>query len=926
MFKRNCINLFSIMLVTIFSALAASPVFSQATSFTYQGKVTEGGIPANGNYRMIFTLYDSPIVGAGNQIGQPTAEIDAQIINGIFSVQVDFGANVFDGNPRYLEISLKPRSSQDPFTTLSPRQPITATPYAVRSLAATHATTSDTANFATTADDTNKLGNIPAAQYVITTDSRMSDARVPLPGSPNYIQNTINQQTNSNFNITGSGKANIFQAATQFNIGNNRVLSVAGTDNLFLGVFSGIANMDGTKNTFAGQSAGRLNTSGFSNSFFGYRAGEENNTGLANSFFGALAGIKNQTGEDNAFFGGASGFYNLSGKQNSFFGGSSGQKNTTGSENVFNGFFAGSNNTTGSKNVFVGRATGNTNTTEDFNTLLGYAADITAGVTNSTAIGAYAKVTTSDTIVLGTNSMTVNVPGSFKSMGNATFGGTLSATGNAAFGSTLNVTGNATFNATVTGNTVNVTNAYQINGIRFFHTTGTDNVFVGQESGNAIVSGGNSNAFFGSQSGKANTSGANNAFFGYKTGFANTIGKSNSFFGSNAGAANFDGNDNSFFGTNAGMTNTTGDANSFFGHNAGIVNLEGSNNAFFGNASGQSNTSGISNSFFGGNAGLINSIGGFNVFVGRNAGSSNTQGNSNTMIGTSTGLSITTGSNNVFLGYNSGSNSNVSNSVAIGANVKTTSSDQVLIGTATHDVSIPGKTTFGSTVVTSGSLNVGGSFTSTAIATLKNGLTVEAGNVKINSGDLDVTGDIGASNVQTGEVTTNKVSIMNNGTVNTPYLWVTKDLKLSAFLPSGGESDFICQDENNYTLKLCFADLRTIKNATNFSGGLNIIKNLRPLTFNTDNNVQSIGLGFVNANEANSLFAKRDSSGAITSVRYQQVITALVSAAQEQQTQIEQQQTLNQKLQEQIKVQQQQLDALKALICAGNTNAAICQK
>jgi len=54
-------------------------------------------------------------------------------------------------------------------------------------------------------------------------------------------------------------------------------------------------------------------------------------------------------------------------------------------------------------------------------------------------------------------------------------------------------------------------------------------------------------------------------------------------------------------------------------------------------------------------------------------------------------------------------------------------------------------------------------------------------------------------------------------------------------------------------------------------------------------------------------------------VKYVQVITALVGATQEQQAQIEQQK-------EQIKVQQTQIDQLKALLCQSNSNAAVCQK
>ncbi len=58
---------------------------------------------------------------------------------------------------------------------------------------------------AATANNSTQLGGIAANQYVRTTDSRLTDARNPLPGSANYIQNSSSPQPASNFNITGNG-------------------------------------------------------------------------------------------------------------------------------------------------------------------------------------------------------------------------------------------------------------------------------------------------------------------------------------------------------------------------------------------------------------------------------------------------------------------------------------------------------------------------------------------------------------------------------------------------------------------------------------------------------------------------------------------------------------------------------------------------
>src|SRR5205807_1410681 len=99
-----------------------------------------------------------------------------------------------------------------------------------------------TADTASTATNATQLGGVAAGQYVLTSDSRLSDPRPPTAGSSNYIQNTTTQQASSNFNISGNGTAggtlsgNILNAASQYNLGGSRVLSNAGTNNFFVGV------------------------------------------------------------------------------------------------------------------------------------------------------------------------------------------------------------------------------------------------------------------------------------------------------------------------------------------------------------------------------------------------------------------------------------------------------------------------------------------------------------------------------------------------------------------------------------------------------------------------------------------------------------------------------------------------------------------
>jgi N-acetylneuraminic acid mutarotase len=98
------------------------------TAFTYQGRLTDGGRPANGTHEFEFYLYDAPT--AGNWLGVKTVE-EVPVIDGIFTVQLDFGLAAFNGERRWLEIWVRNDSDGMPGETLAPRQEITPAPYAL---------------------------------------------------------------------------------------------------------------------------------------------------------------------------------------------------------------------------------------------------------------------------------------------------------------------------------------------------------------------------------------------------------------------------------------------------------------------------------------------------------------------------------------------------------------------------------------------------------------------------------------------------------------------------------------------------------------------------------------------------------------------------------------------------------------------------
>lgn len=103
---------------------------AQSSAFTYQGQLQEGGLAANGVYNFRFAIFDAQTNGAA--MGDTNALEDSNVVAGHFMATLDFGDAAFDGSPRWLEIAVRPGMSTGPYITLSPRQELAATPYALR--------------------------------------------------------------------------------------------------------------------------------------------------------------------------------------------------------------------------------------------------------------------------------------------------------------------------------------------------------------------------------------------------------------------------------------------------------------------------------------------------------------------------------------------------------------------------------------------------------------------------------------------------------------------------------------------------------------------------------------------------------------------------------------------------------------------------
>lgn len=135
--------LWAVLLAGILSGpLATMAQTPLGSTWSYQGRLVEDGTPVNDLVDLRFTLCETEAADCTLGLsavhdGQAGNGAPVDVIDGLFTVQLDFGSGVFNDEARWLEIEVRsPHDPTDtlPFTVLSPRQPLTAAPFALYAL------------------------------------------------------------------------------------------------------------------------------------------------------------------------------------------------------------------------------------------------------------------------------------------------------------------------------------------------------------------------------------------------------------------------------------------------------------------------------------------------------------------------------------------------------------------------------------------------------------------------------------------------------------------------------------------------------------------------------------------------------------------------------------------------------------------------
>jgi hypothetical protein len=198
--KMKIKSTLSLLTMAALCAIKTSAATPLGTGFTYQGRLNDAGAPANGNYDMIFNLYDAPT--NGNVLGSFSIYGAVPVTNGLFTLELnsygEFGTNAFNGQARWLQIGVRTNNNNamNPWVNLWPRQPLDPAPHAFYAL---NASNSVNASFASTVADS----SITSSKLAPGAVTWSSIAGIPA-GFADGIDNGTNYAAGPGLTLSGA--------------------------------------------------------------------------------------------------------------------------------------------------------------------------------------------------------------------------------------------------------------------------------------------------------------------------------------------------------------------------------------------------------------------------------------------------------------------------------------------------------------------------------------------------------------------------------------------------------------------------------------------------------------------------------------------------------------------------------------------------
>ena len=149
----------------------ATPVEETSNLLTYQGKLTSGAVPVNGNVDLQFSFWrNSFSTDAASRVLLTPVQFNIPVADGLFTTKINPGGAFFDNKELWLEIAVRNPAGVGGFSTLTGRQRVTPAP------SATWASSAGSADTATRAD---------SATSALTADMLVSPDNTPVVRTAN---------------------------------------------------------------------------------------------------------------------------------------------------------------------------------------------------------------------------------------------------------------------------------------------------------------------------------------------------------------------------------------------------------------------------------------------------------------------------------------------------------------------------------------------------------------------------------------------------------------------------------------------------------------------------------------------------------------------------------------------------------------------